>query len=141
MENFNYSGQGADVRKRVPVSGLVVTVVYRNEKLAPVCEKEYELSEYTTLIKNDIMRIITDVEDALYEATGKKKSEWPPSIMVRFDKIKHKLLDKAGEVSRIPENISIDVETPVYVDSVPEAVKEMLDAISGIKDKAEFRGR
>lgn len=88
---------------------LRVRVTYKNEDMKPVCEKEYELDKYTQMIRNDLMRIITDVEDVLYCAlNGQSKDEWTSEINAKFRKIKHKILDKAGEVGRLPQNIVED---------------------------------
>ena len=85
---------------------LSVHIVYRNEKLMPVSDYMYSLDEYTQMIRNDMMRMITDVEDLVYEATGGlPKEKWADETWARFAKIKHKLLDKAGEVGRLPQCI------------------------------------
>jgi len=36
---------------------------------------------------------------------NKPKSEWSNESWAAFCKIKHKLLDKAGEIERLPQNI------------------------------------
>lgn len=117
------------VEREITARDIMVSVTYRNEKLVPVCQKEYVFDEYTTLIRNDLMRIITDVEDAIYDITGKKKGEWPDNVVQKFDKIKHKLLDKAGEIGRLPMNIRVERETPIYIDDLADDVKEILSAI------------
>lgn len=127
--NDNFNGEEEDTSLPIDANDIVITITYKNEKLVPVCQKQYSLGEYTSLIKNDIMRIITDVEDTIYEITGLKKSEWTNGTLLKFEKIKHKLLDKAGEVGRIPSNMSFYPEVPVYMDSLSAAVKEILDAI------------
>ena len=83
-----------------------VRVTYRNEKLESVLEKSYTLQEYMDMIRADLLRLITDVEDAFYRMNGNKpKDEWTDDAWTSFCRIKHKLLDKAGEVGRLPENI------------------------------------
>ena len=85
---------------------LGVRIVYRNDKLEPTYTKEYSIDEYTELLKLDLLRLITDVEDLIYEVyDGKAKDEWDDRVWVNFCKIKHKLLDKAGDISRLPKNI------------------------------------
>lgn len=118
---------------QITAKDIIVSVTYRNERLVPVCQKEYTLDEYTSLIRSDLMRIITDVEDALYDVTGKKKSEWPDSVLSKFDKIKHKLLDKAGEIGRLPNNMRVDPEVPVFVSDLPANVQEILDSITSLE--------
>lgn len=83
-----------------------VHVVYRNSKLMPVADEMYDLAEYTEMIKNDLIRLISDTEDLVYAATnGIPKSDWEDSVWSKFSCIKHKLLDKAGEISRLPNNL------------------------------------
>ena len=85
---------------------LGVQVVYYNQKMQPVCEKHYDLKTYLELMKNDLLRLITDVEDTIYQANGgAAKEDWPDSVWLGFSKIKHKILDKAGDIGRLPDNI------------------------------------
>ena len=87
-------------------SRLGVKVVYRNEKLEPVYEKKYTLSEYTEMLRNDLLRIIRDVEQICYEANDNAdKEDWSDATWNLFCGIKHKLLDKAGDIGRLPENL------------------------------------
>jgi hypothetical protein len=88
-----------------------VRIVYRNEKLEPTYIREYSLGEYTETMRLDLLRLITDVEDLIYDAYGgKAKDEWGDRVWVSFCKIKHKLLDKAGDISRLPENIFMNTK-------------------------------
>lgn len=58
------------------------------------------------MIRADLLRQITDVEDMVYQANGNKpKEEWSDESWSAFCRIKHKLLDKAGDIGRQPENI------------------------------------
>lgn len=83
-----------------------VKIIYRNEHLDPMYEKEYSLRDYCDMLREDLLRLITDVEDMTYELTGNKsKEEWPDEAWAAFCKIKHKLLDKAGDIGRLPENV------------------------------------
>lgn len=85
---------------------LGVKVVYRNEKLDPVYEMTYSLKEYTDMLRADLLRQITDIEDMQYAVNDNKpKTEWTDDSWVNFCRIKHKLLDKAGDIGRLPENI------------------------------------
>lgn len=50
----------------------------------------------------------------MYSVNGNKpKDMWDEADMLIFNKIKHKILDKAGEIGRLPEN--------VYIPSAEEA--------------------
>lgn len=83
-----------------------VKVVYRNVQMDPVYEKTYTLEEYCEMLRGDLLRLITDVEDMAYEANGgKQKEEWTDSTWEAFCKIKHKILDKAGDISRLSDNL------------------------------------
>lgn len=58
------------------------------------------------MVRADLLRLITDVEDLVYRANGNKpKDEWSDESWADFCRIKHKLLDKAGDVGRLPDNI------------------------------------
>ena len=83
-----------------------VRVVYCNANAEPVCEKHYDLKTYLDYMRNDLLRLITDVEDVVYQANGNAaKDEWPDAVWLGFSKIKHKILDKAGDIGRLCENI------------------------------------
>lgn len=57
------------------------------------------------MIRTDLLRLITDVEDMAYHANDNKpKEEWTDESWSTFCKIKHKLLDKAGDIGRLPDN-------------------------------------
>ena len=84
---------------------LGVRVVYRGKNLKPVYTKEYTLEEYTQMIQQDLLYLITDIENLCYEATGKGKEEWSDRVWVGFNAVKHKMLDKAGDIGRLPNNL------------------------------------
>ena len=88
------------------MKGIGVKVTYRNNKLESVLEKSYTLPEYTGMIRADLLRLITDIEDAFYRMNyNKPKEGWGDDAWTSFCRIKHKLLDKAGEIERLPGNI------------------------------------
>lgn len=83
-----------------------VKVTYRNEKLEAVLERSYTLRDYAGMIRADLLRLITDIEDAFYRLNDNKpKESWSDDSWTSFCRIKHKLLDKAGEIERLPNNI------------------------------------
>lgn len=87
-------------------TNLKVQVVYRNEKLEPVYDKTYTLRDYTDMLRADLQRLVTDVEDLAYVACDNKdKSDWPDDVWASFCRIKHKQLDKAGDIGRLPDNL------------------------------------
>ena len=85
---------------------LNVKITYRNSRLEPVNTQLYSLSDYTGMLRSDILKVITDIEDAFYVATGNKhRDEWPDDVWSVFARVKHKLLDKANDIGRIPDSL------------------------------------
>lgn len=67
---------------------------------------EYTLRDYADILSLDLKRIITDIEDLAYMMKeSRSKDDWTELEIIAFNKIKHKILDKAGEIERLPENI------------------------------------
>ena len=88
------------------MSGFTVKIEYKNQNLETVIEKEYEFSQYTDLLNLELMRIIAETEDAFYHLTGKQKDEWDNETKSRFQHIRHKLLDQANAIKRLPQTLS-----------------------------------
>lgn len=84
---------------------LLIRVTYQNEDMETVYDEVLSLDEYTGLLKNDLQKVISDVESLIYQLTDKKRADWGEPVWAAFNRIRHKLLDKAGQVARIPENI------------------------------------
>ena len=85
---------------------LKVKITYRNAKLEPVDTQMYDFESYTEILRNDLVKLIADVENAFYIVNGNApKDKWPDEVWGAFMRIKHKLLDKAGAIGRLPENI------------------------------------
>ena len=85
---------------------LSVHITHRNSKLQPVADEYYRLDEYAVLLGNDILRMISDVEDLIYTTTGGvQRDEWPDEIWSKYSRLKHKMLDAAGSVKRLPDNL------------------------------------
>lgn len=88
------------------MDNIGVHITYKNSKQETVCDKTYSLNEYTDQMRTDQLRLISDIEDMAYRLNhGKPKSEWTDDSWASFCCIKHKLLDKAGEIERLPQNI------------------------------------
>lgn len=88
-------------------SEWTVTIQYKNKDLETVIEKEYDLITYTEMLHLALMRSIADVEEAFYFfADGKQKQDWPPALKVRFKTIRHRLLDQANAIKRLPSNLT-----------------------------------
>jgi len=87
---------------------LGVRVTYRDDRLRPTHTRVYSLAQYTDMLRADLTRLVTDVEDLCYTVNNNRsKEEWTEETFTAFNKIKHKLLDKAGDVERIPENLVV----------------------------------
>lgn len=94
------------IMKQTTIDNLSVAVSYKGKN-----GKEnihvYDFKQYTEIIKMELLRIILDVEDAfIYMQNGIPKEDWPEELNTRFQKIRHKLLDEANAVYRIPENLN-----------------------------------
>ena len=96
------------------LKNLGVKVTYRNHALEDVCTKTYSFCEYTEMLHTDLLRLVTDIEDLCYIMNdGKPKEEWTEESFTAFNKIKHKLLDKAGDVGRMPNNLVERISIPL----------------------------
>ena len=108
-------------------NNLGVRVTYRNYDLEQVYTKTYSFREYTEMLHTDLLRLITDIEDLCYTVNnGKPKEEWTDESFTAFNKIKHKLLDKAGDIGRMPENLVERISTPLN-----EALRDLIDGRGG----------
>ena len=89
------------------MSDFKVKIEYKNKNLETVVEKEYNFIDYTEMLNLELKRILMDIEDAFYYLSGnKQKQDWSPELTERFQKIRHKLLDQANAIRRLPENLS-----------------------------------
>ena len=89
------------------MSDFVVKIEYKNKDLETVIEKEYDLISYTEMLNLGLMRLIMEIEDAFYVFSGnKQKEDWDPDMKERFKKIRHKMLDEANAIKRLPQNLT-----------------------------------
>ena len=89
------------------MSEWTVKIEYKNKDLETVVEKEYDFVSYTEMLNLELMRLIMEIEDAFYAFSGnKQKEDWDPEIKERFKKIRHKMLDQANAIKRLPQNLS-----------------------------------
>jgi len=89
------------------MSDFIVKIEYKNKDLETVIEKEYDIISYTSLLYAELMGIITEVENVFYEINeGKQKTDWSAESMERFQKIRHKILDQANAIRRLPDNLT-----------------------------------
>lgn len=83
---------------------FTVTIEFRDKDLKKVGERSYTFNEYSELLKMELFRVIMDVEDMLYCKFGSKQ-EWDSDVDASFQKIRHKLLDLANSVERLPSKL------------------------------------
>ena len=89
------------------MSDWTVKIEYKNKNLETVVEKEYDFIQYTEMLNLELMKIIMDVEEAFYAfSDNKQKEDWDPEYQEKFKKIRHKLLDQANAIKRLPSNLS-----------------------------------
>lgn len=96
------------------VQEINVRVTYRDKNLQPTYTKTYTLTEYAETMRSDLQGLVGEVETLGYIANGNKpKEEWSDESFAIFSRIKHKLLDKAGEIERLPSNMILRASEPL----------------------------
>ena len=96
------------------IQEIGVKVTYKDKDMRPTYTKTYPLCEYTDMLRQDLHRLISDVENLCYIANDNQaKEDWSDQTFEEFSRIKHKLLDKAGEIGRLPQNIVIRTNEPL----------------------------
>lgn len=89
------------------MSDFKVNISYKNKQLQTVVEREYDLENYTSMIKGELMVMLGDIEAAFScFQNNKTKDEWDDEAKAKFQAIRHKLLDQANAIERLPSNIS-----------------------------------
>ena len=89
------------------MSDFKVRISYKNKNMETVVEKEYDFLDYTMLINLDLKKVLGLIEDAfVYMNGGNSKQEWSKETLERFNEIRHKILDQANAVRRLPETLS-----------------------------------
>lgn len=107
---------------------FTVKIAYRNKAMDSVSEWTYDFQQYAEMTKRELMRVITDVEDLVYQLQNKPKDEWDDNTMDRFQKIRHKLLDQANAIERLPQNLYYKGVNCLSMNS-GEAMAKMLDSM------------
>ena len=103
-----------------------VNIEYKDKKLQTINERTYEFAEYTEMIQLELMRVIMDIEDAFYQMQNKPKEEWDKDIFASFQKIRHKLLDQANAIKRLPSTLNFR-GIPCNSKNLSEVIAEMLN--------------
>lgn len=88
------------------MSDFTVKIEYKNKDLETVIEREYSFPQYTELLNVELMRIIAEIEDSFYHLTNKKKEDWDEETKNKFRHIRHKILDQANAIKRLPQTLS-----------------------------------
>ena len=89
------------------MSEWIVKIEYKNQNLETIIEKEYDLISYTSMLYMELMGVVKEVEDVFYEINqGKQKQDWTPESTEKFQKIRHKMLDEANAIRRLPQNLT-----------------------------------
>lgn len=100
------------------MSDWTVKIEYKNKDLETVVEKEYDFTQYTAMLQLELMKVISEVEDAFYEFSGgKQKDEWDEELMGKFKKIRSKLLDQANAIKRLPQTLHYQHHSPMEMTS------------------------
>lgn len=93
---------------------ICVRITYRDKDLQPTYTKTYSLGEYADNMRADLQGLVGEVETLGYMANkNKPKEEWSDESFAVFSRVKHKLLDKAGEIGRLPANINFRETEPL----------------------------
>lgn len=96
------------------IKEILVKVTYRDKDLHPTYTRTYSLPEYAEAIRSDLQSLVGDAETLGYIANNNKpKEEWSDESFSVFTRIKHKLLDKAGEIGRLPINMTVRTSEPL----------------------------
>ena len=107
---------------------FTILIEYKNKDLQKVGERVYGFQEYVDLLNLELKKVIVDVEDAFYELENDKpKEEWSEGTANAFRKIRHKLLDQANSVQRIPQMLrykGVPCNTRNLRDVIAEFMKE-----------------
>mgnify|MGYP004491744493 FL=1 len=88
------------------LNDFTVQITYKNKTLDDVSSRTCSLTDYCQELRTKIMHTIMDVENIFYESQqNKSKEEWDLDAMRDFQKIRHKMLDAANAVERLPMNL------------------------------------
>ncbi len=88
------------------MSDWTVKIKYRNADMETIVEKEYEFIDYVDMLDLGLKGILVDVENAFYALQDNKaKEDWSQDAKARYSTIRHKLLDKANAVKRLPQTL------------------------------------
>lgn len=85
---------------------FTVNIVYKNKDLDEVGDRSFPVHLYCKNVKSDLMRVILDAENLIYEMENyKRKEEWSEEHKEAFQHIRHRILDAANSIERLPDNM------------------------------------
>lgn len=102
------------------MNDINVKISYKNKKLEKVKDCTYDFSEYTDMVYFELMRVIMDIEDVFYRfEDSKSKDQWNEQNTTDFQKIRHKILDQANAIKRLPQNVFMkDIPMNEYIANI-----------------------
>ncbi len=98
------------------MSDWTVKVDYKNNEMETVIEKEYDFLQYTEMLDLGLKGVLVDVENAFYALQeNKRKDDWSDEAKERFKTIRHKILDKANAIKRLPQTLNYKGLSPLSI--------------------------
>ncbi len=99
------------------LNDYTVAIIMKNKDMESISERTYSLASYCKEQKNNLSRLINDVEEAFTAMNnGKDKSEWSEDTVNRFMFIRRNILNSANNIGRLPSNIKYK---GVRIDGIP----------------------
>lgn len=112
---------------------FTVTINYYSRPEHNFVTQEYRLQEYADLLKIELMRILTDVEDVFYRFNDERpQEEWDERSAKEFAHIRRKILDQANAISRLPQNMKCK-GLPIGSRSLSELIAQALESEDDLK--------
>lgn len=116
---------------------MMVRVEYKNRRLETVGCEEYDFDVYCQKLSQELTWLLTDIEMTFKEQYEKHGIECEDY----FKSVRHKVLDVAGAIKRLPQNV-VQEEPIEYIE--PEIIepqkKATLSTILSLFGKNESKG-
>lgn len=101
-----------------------VNITYKNQKLEVVDTVEYDLDVYCLNLSERLIKVLSTVE-SLFDINILKENE-------SYQKLRHTLLDVAGEVKRFPKNLLLEPGQKIVWDDEFEDNPDILNTSEDI---------
>jgi hypothetical protein len=95
---------------------LRVKVTYKNHQLETVSVSEYDLSVYCFEMSDKLIKLLNTIESLLDVSTLKENDA--------YQKVRHTLLDVAGSVKRLPDNLLLEPGQKIVWEDEIDNIKE-----------------